>query len=54
MESPNQASSPRNSTMVCNWLVNTLFGLLKAGNINIKKSPVCPDRFGEVIDLVFV
>ena len=47
------ASKPsRPHKTVANWVMNDLFGLLKATNTDIVHSPVDAQRLGELIDLV--
>lgn len=42
----------RPNKVVANWVMNDLFGLLKATNTSIRSSPVGSKRLGQLIDLV--
>ncbi len=42
----------RPAKLVCNWILNELFGLLKETHTSILDSPVSRGRMGELIDLI--
>jgi aspartyl-tRNA(Asn)/glutamyl-tRNA(Gln) amidotransferase subunit B len=46
------STSSRPSKMVVNWVLNDLFGLLKATNQTIQQSPVDSKRLGALLDLI--
>ena len=47
------AAHPRRSNkLVCNWLINDIFGLLKATSTTILSCPITSERLGSLIDLI--
>ncbi|CAK4068434.1 unnamed protein product [Aphanomyces euteiches] len=47
-----QVAVGRPHKLVANWVLNELFSLLKATNMDIAQSPVTPSRLGEMLDLI--
>jgi aspartyl-tRNA(Asn)/glutamyl-tRNA(Gln) amidotransferase subunit B len=47
-----EAARGRDSKLVANWVITELFGALNKAGRDIARSPVTPERLGELVDLI--